>query len=301
MIELIRNVMVLTGAIAVVGLAGSVRVLRWWGYLAVVVGAVGVAAFLGVVDRRWAWESLGADVSWGPVLALAAWGMLGRSAYVRPRGWGYVVALAAVAGDLLVATGLALSEPDPSRRARLVLAASAASMVGPVSGAGAVVLGWAGWEVAVVGLVLSLVGVRAGEHALARGAVDPSGLLFAAAAAVGGGLAAWLGAASGALEFLAQGLERAPLEFPDQQGALVTGAGVLLGMLGDEGTWALCFHGALERALSIREGMVPAWMVAGLAVGNGLPMLLATGSSLRVGLPLWLLQVIGVLGWAWSR
>lgn len=301
MAEIIRNAMAMAGVVLVATFAGAVPALRWWGYLSVVAGAIGVGFLLGVLDARWVVESLGADLPWGGVGALLLWSLLARSGVLRPRGWPAAVGLAALAGDLFVATALAATETDSRRRARLVLAASAASLVGPAGGAGALALGWGGWELAAVGLGLALVGVVGGETGVRRGPVDRSALPFAAAVALGAGVMAWLAAASGALDFLAQGIERAPLEFPDEQGALVVGVGLLLGAFGDEGTIALCFQGALDRALSVREPMVAPWLMAGLGIGNGLPLLVATRSSLRVGLPLWLLQGIGVLAWAWLR
>lgn len=301
MAEIIRNAMAVAGVVLVATFAGAVPALRWWGYLSVIAGAIGVAFLLGVLDARWVVESLGADLPWASVVVLLLWTLVARSGVLRPRGWPAVVGLGALAGDLLVAIALAVTEPDPGRRARLVLAASAASLVGPAGGAGALMLGWGGWELAAVGLVLALVGVAGGETGVSWAPVDRSALPFAAAVALGAGVVAWLAAAAGALDFLAQGIERAPLEFPDEQGALVTGVGLLLGSFGDEGTIAVCFQGALDRALSAREPMVAPWLVAGLGIGNGLPLLVATRSSLKVGLPLWLLQVVGVLAWAWLR
>ena len=54
------------------------------------------------------------------------------------------------------------------------------------------------------------------------------------------------------------------------------------------------------RAHSVRGDWAIDTARVGLCVGGGLPLLVLTGSSLRVGVPLWLAQVALACGWvAW--
>ena len=72
---------------------------------------------------------------------------------------------------------------------------------------------------------------------------------------------------------------------------------LLLGVLTDEGAGALAAQAVLDRAFNIQGDWARQMSVAGLAVGGGLPLLLLSRSSLRVGLPLWALQVALTLLW----
>jgi hypothetical protein len=292
--ELYRNALALGGATVVIAVGAQFPRLRpFLPFLAL--AACGLGFGLEVLDRAWAFASLRSDAPWLVAVVLAAWSVHGGSAWLRARSWWAVVAAAAVFGDLFVAAGLAVVEPDPRRRARLVVAASGASLLGRTSGAGALVLGWGGVEVVALGIACALVGFVRG------GVVDRAPLRPAWSAMVPplvAAVATWLVAAGGSLEVVAVGLEQAPIEFPRVWEALVAGAAALAGVLGDEGTFALIARGMLERALSLRGDQMRQLLLAGLGVGGGLPLLLYTRSSLKVGLPLWLVQVAMLLGWS---
>lgn len=298
--EAVRNAMGLAGVVLAFSALISVpRVQRWAPVLVAL--AVGAALLLGAVDGRWIGDSLRHDLAWRPVALLALWTAQARLGWARARGWLPVVLLTLVAGDLLVALGLAVAEPDDRRRARLVLAASGASLIGVWSGASSLVFGWGGPALTGLGLGLSLVGVGAGRGAVASAPMQPARAVEGLGLALAAGVFAWVLTLGGTLDFVAQGLERAPLELPRTWGVLTVLAAATLGALGDEATMAVALHEAAAHGLSIREAMVPAWMTAGLAVGNGLVLLLVTRSSLAVGFPLWLLQLAGVAAWAyWS-
>ena len=55
--------------------------------------------------------------------------------------------------------------------------------------------------------------------------------------------------------------------------------------------------GILERGLSLRGEQIREILLAGVSVGGTLPMLVATRSRLKVGVPWWLAQVAWVVGW----
>jgi hypothetical protein len=298
--ELWRN----AAAMGVAALGGAVvarvRGVRA-GIVLVALLAIAGAAYRGMLDRAWALDSLVHDAPWGPTLILAAWAAMQGAGWLRVRSWPVAVALAVVLGDSLVAIGLAAAEPDPRRRARLVLAASGASLVGFTSGAAPLLLGWGGGEAVLVGLVLALVGYCGGTEGAGVTRPDARGAGLAALVAIGGGLLTWTLMLSGALELVAQGLERAPIVFPRQDELLVAASGLVGGAVGDEGVMALYTREALARALELRTEDTTAILRAGLAVGGGLPMLFATRSSLRVGLPLWLVQVAMVVAWSYWR
>lgn len=294
--EIVRNALALGGTAAL--LAGASQVPRLRAFLPVLaLSGVVLALVLGALDRRWALASLGADAPWLGGGLLALWSLHAGSGWLKPRAWGVVVLVAALLGDRFVALGLAAAEPDAGRRARLVLAASGASLVGPVGSAAALGLGWGGLEVAVLGLLAAGVGFARAPGTAERGAPRPApaDLLPALAAVLG----VWLATLGGGLEFAAQGLERLPLLFPRVHGPLTALAGALAGVLGDEGFLGLGVAGLLDRAGGIHDDLARQRLLAGLALGGGLPLLVLTRSSLRVGLPLWLLQLLLLLGWAW--
>jgi hypothetical protein len=134
-----------------------------------------------------------------------------------------------------------------------------------------------------------------------RTAPDAGAAGVAALGALAAGLLTWALALSGGLELAATGIERLGFYMPRQEEAILAASGLLAGMVGDEGTMALYTRGVLDRALALRGDDTVAVLRAGLAIGGGLPMLLWTRSSLKVGLPLWLLQVAGVVAWSCLR
>ncbi len=271
------------------------------GVAGIVAGVGVVAAVRDLFASEWVLNSLLHDLPWGAVVALASWGALGRSGAFASRRWLGAVLLSAVAGDLLVAVGLSLVEPDPRRRARLVLAASGASLVGVTSGASALLLGWGGLPMVVLGLLLAAVGVtRGGEGRLVqRTPVAPirHGSAWGVGLALAAGVLVWLAMVANTTEILAERIEALPLDWPRHARAITFAAGLLGGTVGDEGASALLAREVAARSLSVKGPWAVDALRAGLAIGGGLPLLVLTRSSLRVGVPLWLVQVLLGVGW----
>lgn len=298
-VEAWRNAALLGGIVAVLAMVGQIRAARAW-FPALVLAGVGAAFWLEALAGSWLLSSLRADAPWGSALLLAMWAVHGDSRWLRARSWPAVVLAAALLGDRFVAMGLALCEPDPARRARLVVAASGASLVGWTSGAAPLVLGWGGLECVGVGLVLAALGYS-GAGDFGRVAPDTRAAVAAAVVPVFGAVVTWLAIVGGALEVLADGLEGIPLLAMPRGDLLVYGGAVLAGAFGDEGLFALLARETELRALSLRGDAIPTSLRAGLAVGGGLPLLVLTGSRLRVGVPLWLAQVGVVTAWLYLR
>jgi hypothetical protein len=298
-VEAWRNAGALGAYTVLLLLASQPRWARRW-LAALFMGGLGLAFYLQALDRRWAVSSFVADAPWVPAVLLALWMANAESGWLRARSWVGVVLATVLLGDRLVAVGLAAAEPDPGRRARLVLAASGASLIGVTSGAAPLVLGWGGAEAVLVGLLMAGVGFAPGGG-VER--VRPDGKAAAAALLVpllGAGIT-WLAILGGAVELVSQGLEQVPL-LPFSHGELLVYAAAVLGaVVGDEGFFALIAREVELRALSLRGDTLPMAIRAGLAVGGGLPLLWMTGARLRVGLPLWLLQVAMVAGWLLLR
>lgn len=269
--------------------------------------AVGVALWRGVLDAQWIASSLRLDPPWMLALLWALWVAQARSGWLRVEGWGGTVAAALIAGDLAAATSLVTSEPDPARRARLVLAASGASLIG-LGGAASLLMGWGGPRLAALGIVLALTGFVPGPTRIALQRPAPRQIGIAAATALSVAICAallvWLAAACHLLEFAALQIEPLPNRFPSLVRPLALLPAILLGIVTDEGAGALGAQAVLDRAFNIQGDWARQMSVAGLAVGGGLPLLLLSRSSLRVGLPLWALQVgLTILwaGWAWAN
>lgn len=284
-------------------------------YLWLVLVPVALGAFLALDMLQVSWlPGILADVPWLSALILLVWTVQARAGWVRVSGWPAAVALAAVGGDLLVATGLAVSEPDPARRARLVVAASGASLIGPLGGGATLILGPGGPSLWALGLALALVGLVGGKPGLSiTGPVEggPVGgwrtlLGKAWLPPVVAALAAWMAILGGGLEGVADGLEELPWWLPGQERLVVAAGGLLLGMLGDEGGMAMVARAALERAMGLDiSTRIPgadgtwAWdaVRVGLSVGGTLPLLFLTKSRMKTGLPLWLLQILLAAAW----
>jgi hypothetical protein len=299
MIELWRNAAVL-GAMALgASVVGASRGWRWTP--AAVLCVVGAAFALRVLSPAWVVESLLADAPWMAAAVLAVWSLNAGAGWLRPRAWPLVVLTAAVFGDRFVALGLAAVEPDPSRRARLVLAASGASFIGPAAGAAPLILGHMGVQAVGVGILLALVGFTRGGGDLGARSPDLRGALEGLVLPLCGALITWLAMAGGALEFAATGLEWLPNYWIPRGDLVAFAAAAFAGAIGDEGMLALCFREVQLRALSLRGDEIPLALNAGLAVGGGLPLLLLTRARLSVGLPLWLAQVGVVATWLYLR
>lgn len=296
----VRNAVFIGVAGLVLLLVGRARRAHLWLPIGLVAGA-GLAMGLQALHPSFLVESLVHDPPWGPAFLLAAWTALGASGVLRARSWWAVVLGAALLGDLLVATGLCLCEPDERRRARLVLAASGASVVGPASGATAVALGWGGPEVAALGIALALVGFAGGGgRPEASAPTDRRALLAAALVPLWFALSTWFFMLGGVPDFAAMGLENLPLVLPGQAAPWVGAVAAILAGLGAEAGLALLAHDVLLHATQLRGGWAHDALRVGLAVGGGLPLLLATGSKVTTGLPLWVAQVLLALGFlAW--
>ncbi len=259
----------------------------------------GVLTYYKMLDRAWALESLRLDADWVTGARLIGWMMVSGLGLVRLTGWPATVAVGAILGDRFAALGLVSGEPDPARRARLVLAASGASLLGLTGGPAVLVLGWGGWRTVALGLVLATVGwVGAPVANVVREAGKPATALLAGLAGATAVAAAWVMIVGGTAEQLALGLEQVPLFLPRAWRAVVCFAGILLGVLSDEGTGAMLARATLDRGLDLMTNVPKDVIRAGLAVGGGLPLLFLTRSRLRVGIPLWALQVVLVILWA---
>lgn len=299
MIELWRNAAVLGSmALGISVVAGS----RGWRWTPVaLVAAIGAAFALQVLSPVWALESLVRDVPWATAGVLALWSAHAGAGWVRPRAWALVVLAAAVFGDRFVALGLAAVEPDPGRRARLVIAASGASFIGPAAGAAPLVLGHMGVESVVIGVLLALVGYTRGGGEIGLRAPDIRGALGGLLVPFCAALTTWLAIAGGALDAVAMLLEELPKYWIPRGDLVAYAAAVLGGAIGDEGLLALNVRESLLRALSLRGEEIPLALNAGLTVGGGLPLLLVARARLSVGLPLWLAQVGVVATWLYLR
>ena len=201
--------------------------------------------------------------------------------------------------DRFTALGLVAGEPDPARRARLVLAASGASLIGLTGGPASLVLGWGGWRTAVLGLVLATVGwVGAPVASMVREGGKPATAVLAGVAGAAAVLTAWVMIVGGTAEQLSLAVEQAPMLLPRAWRAVSCAGGIVLGLVLDEGAGAMIAKATLDRGLDIMTNVPKDVIRAGLAVGGGLPLLFLTGSRLRVGVPLWVGQVLIVLAWA---
>ncbi len=298
-VEAWRNAAVLGGITAVLAIVARVR-SGWKWFPALVIAGIGAAFVLDVVATSWMGASLLADAPWGAAVLLALWSAHAESRWLRARSWPVVVLATALLGDRFVAMGLAASEPDPARRARLVLAASGASLIGVTSGAAPLLLGWGGLEAVAVGLVLAVLGYAGGGD-VTRAKPDAKAAGAALVVPLLGAIVAWLAIVGGALEVVAYGIEQIPYLAMPRGDLAVFGGAVAAGAIGDEGLFALLAREIELRALSLRGDAIPMALRAGLAVGGGLPLLLATGSRLRVGVPLWLAQLGVVTAWLYFR
>ncbi len=266
-----------------------------------IVAAAGVAMGLRALHPAFMVESLANDPPWVTGALLAGWSALAATGLVRARAWWAVVLASALLGDLLVATGLALCEPDDRRRARLVLAASGASLLGPASGATALALGWGGLPISALGLGLAALGFApGGERPEFKAELSPRGLLGAALVPLWLALVTWLFMLGGVPDLGANFLEHLPVTLPGRAPVAAAAVATILGGLGVESGVALFAQDLLLHATQLRGGWAADALRIGVAVGGGLPMLFLTRSRLTVGIPLWVAQVLLALGFvAW--
>lgn len=292
----VKIAIVMGGLGAIGGMVARLRA-AWWALPIVVLAALGVA-FSAHAMR---WDFLGAsvlwDAPWRSALPLAAWCAFGASGAVRTTSWPGVVVATALLGDVAVATGLAIAEPDASRRARLVLAASGASIIGPWSGATVLTLGHGGLQMSALGLGLALVGFASGrgEHRLVRPSLS---LAWPAAAVVtSSALLVWLMAVGSVADFASFGLEGLAPLLPGRATEWVGFLAAIAGAVVYEPAAALFLEHALSLATQLRGPWAVDALRIGVSVGAGLPMLLLSGARIRVGLPLWVLQVCIAVGY----
>lgn len=303
MINVIRNAAAMGAAGAAIGFALQFR-RGWMVAVPTVVASAALGVHLGVLRPSWAVESLALDAPWMTAGKLALWAGIAAMGFVRMDGWGVAVVGAALLGDRFAAVAIAMGVEDPSRRARLVLAASGASLIGPIGGAGMVALGGWTWPVALVGVAAALVGfvpalgsVRRHDAASGRFKTVFPALVTPAIGAV----VTWLLILGGLPDLLAYGMEHLPALEPTSTPILVGAGAALAGTLGDEGTMGLLAREILVDGRSLRGDWAHDALLVGLSLGGGLPLLLMTRSRLRVGVPLWLLQLGIGAGWLWTR
>ncbi len=295
-----RNALVL-GAIGCLALLlGRTRRAELWLPI-YIVAAAGVAMGIRALHPAFLVESLRNDPPWATAALLSGWCVLAATGLVRARAWWAVVLASALLGDLLVATGLALCEPDDKRRAKLVLAASGASLVGPASGATALALGWGGWPLAGLGLALAAVGFApGGERPEFKAEFAPRQVLGTALVPLWLALVTWLFMLGGVPDLGASYLEQLPVTLPGRAPVAAAAVAAIVGGLGVEPGVALFAQDLLRHATQLRGDWAPDALRIGVAVGGGLPMLFLTRSKLTVGIPLWVAQVLLALGFvAW--
>lgn len=267
------------------------------------------AMHLGVLSPAWALDSLINDAPWVGVVRVAAvqvvvavaaaWMLRRRAGQVLWMG----LASPVLAAHPAVRERWTQAVPDDRQRAGIVLLGGSLGLAIPALSPGAGLLGWYADPAVAVGVVViglaAFLRTRRPAPFLDKGTPwrpwGPLGAVLCIGPALG--MMAWLAAASGALEFVADALEQAKLYVPRiTEGMFVLGA-TLVGSLGDEGAWSLVGAGILERGLSLRGEQIREILLAGVSVGGTLPMLVATRSRLKVGVPWWLAQVVWVVGW----
>ena len=301
---LVAACVLLTGALA--------RVRPWWGALLGGTVTLGAPAIRDVMDLGWPTEVWVHDVPWSGIALVALLGAapwLGTrlaprlaSPWTRLPSWPLVVIAAAFAGDLLVAGALCLLESDPRRRARLVLAASGASLAG-MAGSAPLLLGHAHIQGLLLAGTLALPAFVLGRGTYApasepyRTASGRHALAFTAGAALVGAAAN----VAGTTELFATVMENLDFVHATTWRWHVVGAGLVGGALGDEGLYALVAREAFARALSLHGSDMVDTLRASLVVAGGLPLLYLTRSSWKAGLPVWLAQVGILAAWVgWS-
>lgn len=263
---------------------------------------IGYAFMLRVLHPDFIVDSLIHDVPWFRAGLLGIFCALGASGMVRTNSWFATVLGAAMVGNVAIAAGLALVEPNAGRRAKLVVASTGASLLSPWSGVTPLALGYGGLEIAALGLCLAAVGLVWGGSTLPtfakpnvrEGAWTLSLFVWLA------GLA-WVFALAGVPDFAASGLESLPPMFPGRATVWLGAVAVILGAIGYEPAVAMVAADVLDHASQLRGAWAADAIRVGLSVGAGLPMLIVTRCQLRVGLPLWLAQVVLALGFLWIR
>jgi hypothetical protein len=263
---------------------------------------VGLAFVRGNLSSAWMMDSLVRDVPWKLAVMAGFFAVWSRSGWIALSGfWGAVVG-GVLVGDLAVAVGLTVYEPDADRRAKLALTASGASLIGR-GGAAPLILGWEP-KVAGLGLLLVAVGLLSlrsvsGSVSLERPRTWKEGLL-GLSSALCAGILVWVLAAGGVLEFAALQLEQLPVKLPGLTRILATLVGFGAGLVFDEGAAAVAAKSVLERALSLKSDWALQSLIAGIGVGGGLQCLVLARGSFKVGLPLLGAQAVVLALWVLS-
>lgn len=290
------------GSIASLGLVLARLRTALVGLPLLLVVLIGYAFMLRVLHPDFIVDSLIHDVPWVRAGILGIFCALGATGMVRTTSWFTTVLGAAMIGNVAIAAGLALAEPDDSRRARLVVANTGAALLSPWSGVTPLALGYGGLELAALGLGLAAVGlVRGGSNVptfarpnLREGARTLSLFVWLA------GLA-WVSALSGVPDLAASGIESLPPMIPGHATVWIGAFAAVLGAIGYEPAVAMVAADVLDHASQLRGTWAADAIRVGLSVGAGLPILMLTRCKLRVGLPLWLAQVCLALGYLWMR
>lgn len=296
------QVALLLGGLGLLGLIAANGRTAWRWMPILLAGFVGVAFAYHVLHPAFALESVRVDPPWAAAALLAVYTAVGASGAFRFTSWPTVVLGTALLGDTAVAAGLALAEPDDARRARLVVAASGASLISPWSGATVLTLGHGPWALSALGLGLALFGLAGGgapKPAFARpdlGAAWRAGLVPLWMA-----LLTWLFMLGAVSDLVGVALEGLPPMVPGHATAWLGTVAAILGAVGYEPGVALFSQDVILHATQVRgEWLADALRVGG-SVGAGLPLLLATRSKLTVGLPLWVGQVLVAVGFLFLR
>jgi hypothetical protein len=278
----------------------------WPATLAVAV-AGGLVVRSEAPDPAWIGDALLHDLPWGPLAVLAVWWVVARLGVVRVRGAGSAALVGGLLGDEAAARGLSTAPGDARDRARAVLAASGASLVGPFGGGAVLGLGHGGLPAAGLGLAMAAVAAGPGVLRDRPRFERPDGATVRSALWQGLARTALVAAACGCFVIgggaaaCADILTRLELLEPGRHAWQVGAAGVVAGIVGQEAGVAMLAARAFERASDATHPGHLAVFRAALAVGSGLPALLVTRSALRIGLPAWCAQVALFFAWiAWS-
>jgi hypothetical protein len=97
------------------------------------------------------------------------------------------------------------------------------------------------------------------------------------------------------------GLENLPLVVPVDGAWKIGLVATVAGVLGFEPGVALLGQDILLHATQVRGEWLVSALRVGVALGAGLPMLVATRSSVVAGAPIWAAQVVIGLAWLWWR
>lgn len=284
------------GGLAVVGLALA-NVRHAWLWLGLWVGVTaGFAFHFETVPWAVLGESFLWDIPWLAVVGVAAWMLVGASGVVRPSSFLGTVGTAALLGSMTAWVGAALAEPDEGRRARLVVAGTGAALITPWASPASWTIGVSGFEVALLGLGLALLGFTSGGKVV-RVAPSWSEMARAALLLVWLVLLVWLLRQAGLPDFIATGLEGLEVRLPGRATLWLGTVASIVGSLFHPAGAALLAGVVLEHASQLRGVWAQEALRIGLTVGAGLPALLLTRAKFTVGFPLWMLQVFAAVGY----